>query len=126
MRLRTCILFQHIKDKIINIYLHVTNVLLISFSTGNSFKSSSTRLTSAILITWLVVCVIITATYSANLIAFLSVEKYHVPFNTFRELSNQNQYQFGTLGGASTEIIFKVLKFLNKKKLEEKSYIFTL
>ena len=30
---------------------------------------------------------------------------------------NQNQYQFGTLGGASTEIIFKVLKILSNGKL---------
>ncbi len=57
---------------------------------------------------WLVVTVVITATYSANLIAFLSVKKHRVPFSTLHELSLQHEYEFGVLGGTAQMMHVKV------------------
>ena len=55
---------------------------------------------------------VITATYSANLIAFLSVEKYRVPFNNLAQLASQEEYKFGTLGGTAQMLHVKVKKEL--------------
>ena len=41
---------------------------------------------------------ILTTVYSANLVAFLAVEKISVPFKTLDQLSKQTQYKIGTLG----------------------------
>ena len=80
--------------------------------TGGSLKEYSFAVWP-IVISWIAVCLVITATYSANLIAFLSVEKYRVPFHTFQELLDQDEYQFGTIGGSSLEEYFKVNWFVN-------------
>ena len=55
---------------------------------------------------WWIFCVIITATYSANLIAFLSVEIYYPPFNNLQELYNQDEYKFGTTFRAFFKVSF--------------------
>ena len=57
---------------------------------------------------WWLFCVIIAATYCANLMAFLTVDKYQAPFNTISEMSNQDEYQFGALGAASVSSMFQV------------------
>ena len=57
---------------------------------------------------WWVYCVIIGATYSGNLIAFLAVDKYSPPFETLEDIVAQNEYRFGTLGESVWEIIFQV------------------
>ncbi len=46
---------------------------------------------------WLYV-IIIGATYSGNLVAFLATEKASFPFNSLQEMVEQNKYTFGTLG----------------------------
>lgn len=58
---------------------------------------SACLLISSCLLTFLV----ITATYSANLVAFLSVELPHVPFSSLAELAEQKSYTLGTQGGTS-------------------------
>ena len=78
---------------------------------GESKKPHSLSLCS-VLVSTLVVCAVITAMYSANLIAFLSVEKYQVPFETFLELSEQNSYRFGFVGGSSLVNSLKVNSYL--------------
>ena len=65
-----------------------------------------------VLVSTLAVCAVITAMYSTNLIAFLSVEKYQVPFETFLELSEQNSYRFGFVGGSSLVNSLKVHSYL--------------
>ena len=40
------------------------------------------------------------ATYTGNLVAFLAVEKQNVPFQTFAEVAENDNYKTGTLGGA--------------------------
>ena len=78
---------------------------------GESKNPHSFSLCS-VLVSTLVVCAVITAMYSANLIAFLSVEKYQVPFETFLELSEQNSYRFGFVGGSSLVNSLKVHSYL--------------
>ena len=67
--------------------------------------ASATRFVTSF---WWIFCVIITATYSANLVAFLTVDKYHPPFNTLYELSQQTEFKFGTQGGTAFRTYFEV------------------
>ena len=69
-----------------------------------------------VLASCLLVCAVMTTTYSAKLIAFLSVEKYEVPFETFLELSEQKAYRIGVLGQSSVEEHIKVLVSLTSVK----------
>ena len=93
-------------------YLYCTdNMLEICIFAGECQKPYSLSLCS-VLVTTLIVYAVMTAMYSANLIAFLSVEKYRVPFETFLELSEQNSYRFGFIGGSSLVDFFKVLSYL--------------
>ena len=91
---------------------------------GESKKIHSLSLCS-VLISTLVVCAVITAMYSANLIAFLSVEKYQVPFETFLELSEQNSYRFGFVGGSSLVNSLKVRSYLYPMMFNTENIIFS-
>ena len=48
------------------------------------------------------------ATYTANLVAFLSVDQYYPPFASAYEIANQDEFKFGTLGGSAFEGYFQV------------------
>ena len=48
------------------------------------------------------------ATYSGNLIAFLTVTKDKLPFTDLSGLVAQDKYEWGTQGGSVFEHIFKV------------------
>ena len=60
---------------------------------------------------WWIFCVVVTATYTSNLIAFLTVDKHETPFNTLDEMMNQDLYKFGTFGETSWQDIFEVSVF---------------
>ena len=51
---------------------------------------------------------ILSATYTGNLVAFMTVIKVPVPFNTLTEMVNQDQYKFGTLGSSVLETLLQV------------------
>ena len=53
-------------------------------------------------------CIVIVATYSGNLIAFLTVSKETLPFSTFEEMAAQDSYKFGYLGGTAMEHYMQV------------------
>ena len=53
-------------------------------------------------------CIIMMATFTANLIAFLAVDKYKPPFEDLEGLVSQNQYTFGILGGSTWNDLFQV------------------
>ena len=57
---------------------------------------------------WWLFALIISTTYSANLVAFLAVEKSTVPFKTLHDLSIQTEYKFGTLGASVWSQLFEV------------------
>jgi ionotropic kainate glutamate receptor 2/glutamate receptor delta-1 subunit len=46
-------------------------------------------------------CIVIVATYSGNLIAFLTVTKDVLPFSSFEEMVNQHDYKYGVLSGTA-------------------------
>ena len=54
-----------------------------------------------IMFSWYLAVLVLTATYTGNLVAFLTVMKEPVPFETLEDLANQDQYKFGVLGGSS-------------------------
>ena len=58
---------------------------------------------------WWLFCIVIVATYSGNLIAFLTVHKYKAPFETLQEMAQEGEYKFGTIGDSAMETIMKVL-----------------
>ena len=58
---------------------------------------------------WWLFCIVIVATYSGNLIAFLTVDKYNAPFETLKEMAEKGEYKFGTIGGTSFEALMQVL-----------------
>ena len=57
---------------------------------------------------WWLYAIVIIATYTGNLIAFLTVENTRPPFQTLMELATQQQYEMGTLGGTAWEYEMKV------------------
>ncbi|KAJ8315309.1 hypothetical protein KUTeg_007459 [Tegillarca granosa] len=54
----------------------------------------------ALISTWWIFSIVIVATYSGNLIAFLTVSKDKVPITTLEELGLQSKYKWGTIGGS--------------------------
>ena len=50
------------------------------------------------------------ATYSGNLIAFLTVNKSTLAFNTLEEMVKQSSYEWGTTGGTYWVAVFEVFK----------------
>ena len=59
---------------------------------------------------WFLFCLVIAATYSGNLIAFLTVTKEKIPFNSLAELVSYAQtYTWGIIGGTLWEDTFMVI-----------------
>lgn len=57
---------------------------------------------------WWMYCIVVIATFSGNLIAFLTVSKQTLPFQTLEELVAQDDMKFGTPAGTIYETNFKV------------------
>ncbi|XP_076095691.1 glutamate receptor ionotropic, kainate glr-3-like [Mytilus galloprovincialis] len=56
---------------------------------------------------WWIFCIIMMATYSGNLVAFLTVTKEKLPFSNIAGLVEQSSYKWGTHEGTVFETIFK-------------------
>lgn len=69
----------------------------------------STRTISGI---WYFFTLIIISSYTANLAAFLTIEKTVYPINNVEELANQDKIKYGCLGGGSTASFFIVFNNL--------------
>ena len=67
-------------------------------------RAMSTRLVSAI---WWFFTLIIISSYTANLAAFLTVERMTSPIENADDLSKQTDIKYGTLWGGSTQTFFK-------------------
>ena len=50
----------------------------------------------------------ILATYTGNLVAFMTVQKLKLPINDLEELADHPEYQAGLARGTSTSDLFKV------------------
>ncbi|XP_050405931.1 glutamate receptor ionotropic, kainate 3 [Patella vulgata] len=56
---------------------------------------------------WWLFCIVSTATYSGNLIAFLTVTKDKLPFETLEGMLQQDTYKWGIMGGSVAETLFQ-------------------
>ncbi|XP_052768079.1 glutamate receptor-like [Mya arenaria] len=66
-------------------------------TTGRSFLSA-----------WWLLSIVVSATYCGNLIAFLTVTKEKMPFDTLAQMADVGGQQWGTIGGTLWEDIFMV------------------
>lgn len=72
-------------------------------------RAVSTRIVGGI---WWFFTLIIISSYTANLAAFLTVERMVSPINSADDLAKQTEISYGTLAGGSTWTFFKVMYFL--------------
>jgi len=57
---------------------------------------------------WWFFTLIIVSTYTANLAAFLTIERMYVPISSAEDLTRQSEIQYGTLEAGSTKAFFQV------------------
>ncbi|XP_050405578.2 glutamate receptor ionotropic, kainate 1 [Patella vulgata] len=56
---------------------------------------------------WWLFCIMLVAIYSGNLMAFLTINRVNVPFDTLAGMVNQDEYKWGTLGGTVWSTLFR-------------------
>ncbi|XP_076628803.1 glutamate receptor ionotropic, kainate 2 isoform X7 [Colletes latitarsis] len=71
---------------------------------GILFKATSTRIVGGI---WWFFTLIIISSYTANLAAFLTVERMITPIENAADLAEQTEISYGTLDGGSTMTFFR-------------------
>ncbi|XP_023228291.1 glutamate receptor ionotropic, kainate 2-like [Centruroides sculpturatus] len=107
-----------------------TDVMENQFSLANSFwftivtlmhqgcdlnpKATSTRIIGAI---WWFFTLIMISSYTANLAAFLTVERMITPIESVEDLAEQNKIAYGTLEGGSTMTFFRDSKIDTYQKM---------
>ena len=67
-------------------------------------RAASTRIVGGM---WWFFTLIIISSYTANLAAFLTVERMATPIESAEDLSDQNDISYGTLLGGSTMTFFR-------------------
>ena len=77
-------------------------------------KAASTRIVGGI---WWFFTLIIISSYTANLAAFLTVERMITPIENAEDLSKQKEIAYGTLSGGSTMTFFRDSKIEVYKKV---------
>lgn len=103
-----------------------TGVMENQFSLGNSFwftivtlmhqgcdlnpKAMSTRIVGTI---WWFFTLILISSYTANLAAFLTVERMITPIESVEDLAEQSKISYGTLDSGSTMTFFRVSSKFN-------------
>ena len=60
---------------------------------------------------WWFFTLIIISSYTANLAAFLTIERMDMPINSADDLVKQREIRYGTVENGSTQQFFKVLAF---------------
>lgn len=76
---------------------------IVHFSHG--FRSLSGRIVGGV---WWFFTLIIISSYTANLAAFLTVERMVSPIESAEDLAKQTEIAYGTLDGGSTKEFFRV------------------
>ncbi|XP_037080703.1 glutamate receptor ionotropic, kainate 2-like isoform X2 [Pollicipes pollicipes] len=104
-----------------NSFWFITGTLLRQGS-GLNPKAASTRIVGSI---WWFFTLIIISSYTANLAAFLTVERTSTSIQSAADLANQEDIEYGTLEGGSTMTFFrdskidtyqKMWRFMNSRK----------
>lgn len=75
-------------------------------------QATSTRIVGGI---WWFFTLIIISSYTANLAAFLTVERMITPIENAQDLSEQTEISYGTLEGGSTMTFFRVSNIIQPK-----------
>lgn len=68
-------------------------------------RSISGRMVGAV---WWFFTLILISSYTANLAAFLTVERMVTPINSAEDLARQTQVEYGTISSGTTRDFFKV------------------
>lgn len=63
---------------------------------------------------WWFFTLILISSYTANLAAFLTVERMVTPINSAEDLAQQTQVEYGTLSSGTTRDFFKVSRAARK------------
>lgn len=69
------------------------------------FRSLSAKVIAG---SWWFFTLILISTYTANLAAFLTVESLVAPVQSAEDLIKQNEIQYGSVDGGSTQAFFRV------------------
>ncbi|XP_069180620.1 glutamate receptor ionotropic, kainate 2 [Procambarus clarkii] len=96
-----------------NSFWFITGTLLRQGS-GLNPKAASTRIVGGI---WWFFTLIIISSYTANLAAFLTVERMITPIESAEDLAEQNEIEYGTLEGGSTMAFFRDSKIETYQKM---------
>lgn len=70
------------------------------------FRAVSGRIVGSV---WWFFTLIIISSYTANLAAFLTVDRMNTPINSVEDLAKQTKIQYGSLKGGSTYSFFNVI-----------------
>lgn len=74
------------------------------------FRSIGGRIVGSV---WWFFTLIIISSYTANLAAFLTVERMVTPINSADDLAKQTEVEYGTLMYSSTQEFFKVILWIS-------------
>ncbi|CAL4124820.1 unnamed protein product, partial [Meganyctiphanes norvegica] len=96
-----------------NSFWFITGTLLRQGS-GLNPKAASTRIVGGI---WWFFTLIIISSYTANLAAFLTVERMITPIESAEDLADQADIEYGTLEGGSTMAFFRDSKIETYQKM---------
>lgn len=78
---------------------------LVSLGSDILPRATSTRIIAGF---WWFFTLIIISSYTANLAAFLTVERMQVPIEDVNDLAKQTKIKYGTRGGGSSVEFFSV------------------
>nr|XP_015193072.1 PREDICTED: glutamate receptor ionotropic, kainate 4 isoform X1 [Lepisosteus oculatus]XP_015193074.1 PREDICTED: glutamate receptor ionotropic, kainate 4 isoform X1 [Lepisosteus oculatus]XP_015193075.1 PREDICTED: glutamate receptor ionotropic, kainate 4 isoform X1 [Lepisosteus oculatus]XP_015193076.1 PREDICTED: glutamate receptor ionotropic, kainate 4 isoform X1 [Lepisosteus oculatus] len=106
------------------------NLLINQYSLGNSFwfpvggfmqqgstiapRALSTRCVSGV---WWAFTLIIISSYTANLAAFLTVQRMEVPIESVDDLADQTAIEYGTMQGGSTMTFFQNSRYQTYQRM---------
>jgi ionotropic glutamate receptor len=81
-------------------------ILLLIQGTDINPRAPSVRLISCV---WAFFTLILISSYTANLAAFLTVQRLQTPIENVEDLSKQTEIKYGTVKSGATEQFFKVI-----------------
>lgn len=81
------------------------NIFYLLLNVFSTSRDISTRLVAAL---WFFFALIVTSSYTANLAAFLTMERMDVSIENAEDLARQNKIKYGAVLGGSTLSFFKV------------------
>ena len=79
----------------------------MAFSAGtvHPAKFVTSRLVAG---TWILACVVLYASYTANLVSSLTISEVKLPFNSLNEMLHQTEYTYGIMQGSIAQVLLAV------------------